>query len=305
MPELARLDDIRKKRPLLHCISNTVTANDCANLALALGASPMMAEAPEEAAEIARLADAEVLNLGTPTRAKYEACLAAGGEAARLKKPIVLDPVGVGASYWRLEGAGRLLAAFRPCILRVNLSEARSLLGLAGREKGVDSAAEAAGAERAALAAELARACGCAVLLTGAEDLISDGARVAAVSGGSPLMPLVTGTAACSRCSAAPSPPWSRTPSRQRSWPPPSGRPAPSARSASPAGPGQAPCAPRSWTAHAPSRPETRPSQAASGRCENQYARPRRPRSPGAFCVRTFCTHAQFYKIFALSLTDL
>ena len=79
MPELARLDDIRKKRPLLHCISNTVTANDCANLALALGASPMMAEAPEEAAEIARLADAEVLNLGTPTRAKYEACLAAGG----------------------------------------------------------------------------------------------------------------------------------------------------------------------------------------------------------------------------------
>ena len=74
MPELARLDDIRKKRPLLHCISNTVTANDCANLALALGASPMMAEAPEEAAEIARLADAEVLNLGTPTRAKYEAC---------------------------------------------------------------------------------------------------------------------------------------------------------------------------------------------------------------------------------------
>ena len=149
MPELARLDDIRKKRPLLHCISNTVTANDCANLALALGASPMMAEAPEEAAEIARLADAEVLNLGTPTRAKYEACLAAGGEAARLKKPIVLDPVGVGASYWRLEGAGRLLAAFRPCILRVNLSEARSLLGLAGREKGVDSAAEVEGAGRA------------------------------------------------------------------------------------------------------------------------------------------------------------
>ncbi len=114
----------------------------------------MMAEAPEEAAEIARLADAEVLNLGTPTRAKYEACLAAGGEAARLKKPIVLDPVGVGASHWRLEGAGRLLAAFRPGIRRVNLSEARSLLGLAGREKGVDSAAEAAGAERAALAAE-------------------------------------------------------------------------------------------------------------------------------------------------------
>ena len=107
--ELTRLDDIRKKRPLLHCISNLVTANDCANLALAMGASPMMAEAPEEMAEIERLSDATVLNCGTPSAQKHAACLISGREAARLGKPVVLDPVGVGASAWRLENAGRLL----------------------------------------------------------------------------------------------------------------------------------------------------------------------------------------------------
>ena len=87
MPELTRLDDIRRRRPLLHCISNIVTANDCANIALALGASPMMAEAPEEMADIARIADAEVLNCGTPSRAKFDACLISGREGSRQGKP--------------------------------------------------------------------------------------------------------------------------------------------------------------------------------------------------------------------------
>ena len=107
--ELPRLADIRAGRPLLHCISNIVTANDCANLALALGASPMMAEAPEEMADIARIASAAVLNCGTPSEQKYSACLASGRESARLGKPVVLDPVGVGASPWRLRSVLRLL----------------------------------------------------------------------------------------------------------------------------------------------------------------------------------------------------
>lgn len=194
MPELTRLDDIRRRRPLLHCISNIVTANDCANIALALGASPMMAEAPEEMADIARIADAEVLNTGTPSRAKFDACLIAGREGSRQGKPVVLDPVGVGASPWRLAEAGRLLEAFRPCILRVNLSEARALLGLAGREKGVDSAGNADRQTRAAVAAELASTYGCVVLLSGEEDIVAGSNRAAAIIGGSPLTPLVTGT---------------------------------------------------------------------------------------------------------------
>ena len=98
------------------------------------------------------------------------------------------------ASPWRLAEAGKLLAAFRPDILRVNLSEARALLGLAGREKGVDSAWDADRQTRASVAAELAAAYDCAVLLSGEEDIVADGRRAAAITGGSPLTPLVTGT---------------------------------------------------------------------------------------------------------------
>lgn len=192
--ELPRLDDIRKKRPLLHCISNLVTANDCANLALAMGASPMMAEAPEEMAEIERLSDATVLNCGTPSAQKYAACLISGREAARLGKPVVLDPVGVGASAWRLENAGRLLAEFTPSILRVNYAEARALIGFAGGEQGVDSPANPDLAGRIGTAKALAKRLRCTVLLTGAEDIVTDGARGWYVTGGSALMPLVTGT---------------------------------------------------------------------------------------------------------------
>lgn len=192
--ELPRLADIRAGRPLLHCISNIVTANDCANLALALGASPMMAEAPEEMADIARIASAAVLNCGTPSEQKYSACLASGRESARLGKPVVLDPVGVGASPWRLRSVLRLLESFTPSILRVNYAEARALLGSAGVEQGVDSPAAPGLPERAETAKALAAALGCAVLLSGAEDVVTDGARGWYVQGGSELMPLVTGT---------------------------------------------------------------------------------------------------------------
>lgn len=192
--ELTRLADIRNKRPLLHCISNLVTANDCANLALAMGASPMMAEAPEEMPEIERISDATVLNCGTPSGQKYAACLISGREAARLGKPLILDPVGVGASAWRLENAARLLGEFRPSILRVNYAEARAFTGFAGGEQGVDSPANPGLAWRVSTAKALAAAMGCTVLLTGAEDIVTDGERGWYIKGGSALMPLVTGT---------------------------------------------------------------------------------------------------------------
>ncbi len=192
--ELTRLADIRNKRPLLHCISNLVTANDCANLALAMGASPMMAEAPEEMPEIERISDATVLNCGTPSGQKYAACLISGREAARLGKPLILDPVGVGASAWRLENAARLLREFRPSILRVNYAEARALMGFAGGEQGVDSPANPDLAWRVNTAKALASAMGCTVLLTGAEDIVTDGERGWYIKGGSAPMPLVTGT---------------------------------------------------------------------------------------------------------------
>ena len=104
MTRFEALAAIRARKPLLHCISNLVTANDCANLALAVGASPIMAQAPQEMADIAVLASAVVLNTGTPDEAKFTATRLAGAAANRRGIPVVLDPVGVGAS-WRISAS--------------------------------------------------------------------------------------------------------------------------------------------------------------------------------------------------------
>ena len=194
MPFHAILKEIRSQKPLVHCISNIVTANDCANLLLAIGASPMMAQAPEEMEEITAISSATVLNIGTPDAARFDACEICGVHANRLHRPVVLDPVGVGASSWRLKHVQRLLTAFVPDLVRVNLSEARALLGLHGQERGVDSAAvpDAEDADRCAV--ELARRLGCTVLLSSATDVATDGNEILRIPGGSPRITSVTGS---------------------------------------------------------------------------------------------------------------
>lgn len=193
-PDFSLLEAVRLRRPLIHCISNLVSANDCANLALALGASPMMAQAPQEMEAVAAASAAAVLNTGTPEEEKFRACLLRGRAAARLGQPAVLDPVGVGASPWRLERAEALLEAFTPSLLRVNLGEAQALLRLESQEQGVDSPGTVRFARQAELARRLARERGTIVLLSGPEDAVSDGERLWRVSGGSALMTRVTGT---------------------------------------------------------------------------------------------------------------
>lgn len=187
----APLATIRAQHPLLHCISNIVSANDCANLALAIGASPIMAQAPQEMADIAALAGAVVLNTGTPDEAKFAAARTAGATANRRSIPVVLDPVGVGASPWRLANIQSLLQQVQPAIVRVNAGEAAALLGLGGSEHGVDSLT--APKAPAGLAAALAQKLGCVVLLSGTEDLIADGQQLCTVRGGSDRMRTVTG----------------------------------------------------------------------------------------------------------------
>ena len=172
----APLAAIRAQHPLLHCISNIVSANDCANLALAIGASPIMAQAPQEMADIAALASA---------------VRTAGATANRRSIPVVLDPVGVGASPWRLANIQSLLQQVQPAIVRVNAGEAAALLGLGGSEHGVDSLT--APKAPAGLAAALAQKLGCVVLLSGTEDLIADGQQLCTVRGGSDRMRTVTG----------------------------------------------------------------------------------------------------------------
>ncbi len=194
MIDLTCLDTVRAQRPLVHCVSNLVTANDCANLALAVGASPIMAQAPEEAEAITAASAATVLNTGTPDAAKFSACHRWVQEAARFHQPLVLDPVGVGASPWRLQQVQSLLRLCAPSILRVNLGEAQALLRQDSREQGVDSPGTAGLDERIQAARAAARCHGTVVLLTGQEDVISDGEQVVLSSGGSSQMARLTGT---------------------------------------------------------------------------------------------------------------
>ena len=192
-PDFSLLEAVRCRRPLVHCISNIVSANDCANLALAVGASPIMAQAPQEMEAIAAVSAAAVLNTGTPEEEKFRACLLRGQAAQKLGQPVILDPVGVGASPWRLERVESLLAAFTPSLLRVNLGEAQALLRLEIGGQGVDGP-DGGLSQRAEAARRLARERGTTILLSGPEDLISDGDVLWKISGGSPLMTQVTGT---------------------------------------------------------------------------------------------------------------
>lgn len=214
---------IKRERPLVHCINNIVSANDCANLLLAVGASPMMAQAPAEMTEITKLAASAVLNTGTPDSEKYEACSICGIESKALGKPVVLDPVGVGASGWRMSGIYGMLRDFRPSLIRANLSEANALLdvlenGLRSMpdgdpftavtaaapvslsEKGVDSEVKFSPEKRAEIAERLAGALKTVVLITGNEDIVTYGGRTEYISGGSDRMPLVTGSGCMLSC---------------------------------------------------------------------------------------------------------
>lgn len=194
MLPFSRLDEIRAQHPLLHCISNIVSANDCANLALAVGASPIMAQAPEESAEISSSSRAVVLNTGTPSEDKFLACLRSGLAAQEKGIPTVLDPVGIGSSSWRLTHTQELLESFTPSILRINFSESQTLLHIGGANHGVDSPSVGLSRRRIASACSLAFKLNSVVLLSGKEDLITDGTRLLRISGGNDNMARVTGT---------------------------------------------------------------------------------------------------------------
>lgn len=191
-PDFSLLETVRRTRPLIHCVSNIVSANDCANLALAVGASPMMAQDPQEMEAVTGFSAATVLNTGTPDKEKFRACMLCGQAARRLGQPVILDPVGVGASPWRLEWMERLLSAFTPSLLRVNLGEAQALLRVASQERGVDSPA-ASQAQRAETARRLARLRKTSVLLSGPEDMVTDGETLWLISGGSAEITRITG----------------------------------------------------------------------------------------------------------------
>ena len=186
-----QLEAVRKQAPLVHNITNLVVMHTTANALLALGASPVMAHASEEVEEIAGLASALVLNIGTLSPAWVESMRLALSAAKARSLPVVMDPVGAGASRYRTRTALELLAASSNAIVRGNASEIAALTGSAITTRGVDSSMEALAAKDAAM--ELARAHGCVVCVSGATDLVTDGETCATLTGGSPLMTRVTG----------------------------------------------------------------------------------------------------------------
>jgi hydroxyethylthiazole kinase len=184
---------VREKRPLVHNITNFVVMNYTANALLALGASPVMAHAEEEVEEMAALAGALVLNIGTLSEAWIRAMIRAGNAANKRNTPVVLDPVGAGATRLRTASARRILSESRVSVVRGNASEILSLgSGNAAATKGVDavhSVDEAAEAAR-----QLAGELNTVLAITGAVDLVTDGDRVLRVENGHPLLTRVTGT---------------------------------------------------------------------------------------------------------------
>jgi hydroxyethylthiazole kinase len=186
------LRELRERRPLVHQITNYVVMNETANATLALGALPVMAHAREEVEEMVALAGALVLNIGTLSPHWIEAMLLAGKAANEHGVPVVLDPVGAGATRLRTETARRLLDEVNVAVLRGNQGEVATLVGVQAEVRGVESIG--AGGEPADLARTAARNLGLVASVTGPIDHVSDGDRVLAVANGHELLAMVTGT---------------------------------------------------------------------------------------------------------------
>ena len=188
----ATLRQLRERKPLVHQITNYVVMNETANATLALGALPVMAHAREEVEEMVVLAGALVLNIGTLSPHWVEAMIAAGKAANASGIPVVLDPVGAGATRYRTDTAKRILSEVDVTVLRGNQGEVATLVGVAAEVRGVESIGAAGDA--AELARTAARTLGLVASVTGVVDHVSDGERVLAVANGHELLASVTGT---------------------------------------------------------------------------------------------------------------
>ena len=182
---------IRERKPLVHQITNFVVMNETANATLALGALPVMAHAPQEVEEMASAASALVLNIGTLSDEWVESMLVAGRAANRAGVPVVLDPVGAGATAYRTETSRLLLRELDVAVVRGNSAEIATLAGRDAEIRGVEAVGRAGDPD---LAREAARALGCVAAVTGPVDHVSDGETAHAVANGHELLGRVTGT---------------------------------------------------------------------------------------------------------------
>ena len=188
----ATLATLRERRPLVHSITNYVVMNETANAVLALGALPVMAHALDEVREMVGIAGALVLNIGTLEESWVDSMLLAGATANERAVPVVLDPVGAGATTYRTETARRILDSVDVAVLRGNAGEVATLVGIEAEVRGVESIG--AGGDPAELARDAARTLGLVASVTGVVDYVSDGNRTIEVANGHELLASVTGT---------------------------------------------------------------------------------------------------------------
>ena len=186
------INRIRENKPLIHNITNIVVANFTANGLLALGAKPVMASAPEEVADMTKAANALVLNMGTLNRDHLKAMFISGKAANENRIPVVVDPVGVGATIFRTESAQQLLREIKVNFIRGNAAEIANLIGEKWEIRGVE--AGKSGGNVVDLANFAAKKLQSTVIITGKEDTISDGRSTFLVRNGHPLLTKVTGT---------------------------------------------------------------------------------------------------------------
>ena len=183
---------VREKKPLIHNITNFVVMNYTANALLAMGASPVMAHAQNEVEDMVSFAGALVLNIGTLTDDWVASMIKAGKKAAKQQTPIILDPVGSGATPLRTNSAKNIIDAAPITVIRGNASEILSLRHDKSKTKGVDSIHSVE--EAAQTATVLAEELNTTLAITGPVDLVTEGRRVLRVANGHPLMGYVTGT---------------------------------------------------------------------------------------------------------------
>lgn len=184
---------VKEKNPLVHHITNYVTVNDCANIVLAIGGSPVMADAIEEVEDMVSISSSLVINIGTLNKRVVEAMIAAGKKANKLNIPVILDPVGAGATPYRKETALRLINEVKFSVIKGNFSEIKILSGMSALCKGVDSE-EASLDSAEAISKELSKKLKAVIAVTGKTDFISNGTRVIKIENGHETLKKVTGT---------------------------------------------------------------------------------------------------------------
>ena len=199
------LKTIKEKNPLTHCITNSVTINDCANAVLAIGGSPFMAEDAEELEEVVTIADALVINIGKLSKDQVEAMKISAKTANKTNTPIVLDPVGVGVTELRNRTTLDLIENYQMAAIRGNISEIKAIAKLVGiidennAAKGVDVNIDDIITEEnlkanGEIIKELADKLNTTILASGPIDILSDGETTIAIDNGDDMMPLITGS---------------------------------------------------------------------------------------------------------------